>query len=172
MWIIKLKFLYLSTLLFSMFLPSQNIHAQTLDCISEASQCFQINPLVLKAIIWNESGNNPQAINKNKNKTIDVGLMQINSIHFSQLQRMGVSLNSLTTNRCANVFSGAWLLNRVVKRYGYTWDGIASYHSRTPVLRENYANRLVSVIRDKFHTINNITIPYLPGIREKFQCQY
>jgi len=140
------------------------------DCIHEAAQCFQINPLIIKAIIWQESNNRQNVVNFNKNKTQDVGIMQINSIHFNTLKSQGISEKELRENSCANIFSGSWILNKVIKNHGYSWEGIGRYHSKTPYHRDRYVSRLIVTLRDDHKTIDKIHIPYQTGIREKFPC--
>lgn len=140
------------------------------DCIYEAAQCFQINPLIIKAIIWQESNNRQNVVNINKNKTQDVGVMQINSIHFDTLKLQGISEKELRENSCTNIFSGSWILNKVIKSYGYSWEGIGNYHSKTPYYRDRYVSRLITILRDDNRIIDRINVPYQTGIREKFSC--
>lgn len=140
------------------------------DCINEAAQCFQINPLIIKAIIWQESNNRQNVVNINKNKTRDVGMMQINSIHFNSLKQKGISETDLKENSCANIFSGSWILNKVIKNNGYTWEVIGQYHSSTPYYRDRYVSKLISNLRDNSKTLNAITVPYQEGVKEKFSC--
>lgn len=144
--------------------------SQQEDCIIEAAQCFQINPLIIKAIIWQESKNNPQALNKNKNKTVDIGIMQINSVHFKSLKAMGIDETLLRENSCANVFSGSWILKKSIGRYGYTWEGIGSYHSRTPVYHDRYVKKIISLITHQASELNKIEVTRHEGIRERFTC--
>lgn len=140
------------------------------DCIHEAAQCFQINPLIIKAIIWQESNNRQDVVNFNRNKTQDVGIMQINSIHFNILKSQGISEKDLHENSCANIFSGSWILNNVIKSHGYSWEGIGKYHSKTPYYRDRYVSRLITILRDDSNIIDKIHVPYQTGIREKFSC--
>ena len=140
------------------------------DCIHEAAQCFKINPLIIKAIIWQESNNRQHAVNFNKNKTQDIGIMQINSIHFDSLKSLGISEQALRKNSCANVFSGSWILNKVTQDNGYSWEGIGKYHSKTPYYRDRYVSRLIAILLEDSQNLNNITVPYQAGIREKFSC--
>ncbi len=140
------------------------------DCIAEAAQCFQINPLIIKAIIWHESKNKPQALNKNKNKTIDVGIMQINTVHFKALKTLGIDETLLRENSCANVFSGTWVLKQSIERYGYTWSGIGNYHSKTPVHHDKYVKKIISLIAHETSVINKVQVATQEGIRERFSC--
>ncbi|QJQ55510.1 Protein ipgF precursor [Erwinia amylovora] len=152
--------------LFSPFASSQQG-----DCIDEAALCFQINPLLIKAIIWQESKNQQNAITRNKNNTVDVGVMQVNSIHFNTLKGMGITEQALRENSCANVFSGTWILRQVIDRHGYTWDGIGRYHSSTPVYHDKYVKNIVSIIAYKSHKIEKLIIARQNGIRDKFSCK-
>lgn len=147
------------------------VSAQKADCIAEAAQCFQINPLVIKAIIWQETKNRQQAINLNKNSTIDVGIMQINTVHFKALKALGIDEALLRENSCANVFSGAWVLKQSIERYGYTWDGIGNYHSKTPVHHDRYVKKIISLIAHQTSVINKIEVARQEGIRERFICR-
>ena len=140
------------------------------SCIHEAAQCFKINPLIIKAIILQESSNRQHIINVNKNKTIDVGIMQINSIHFNELKLKGISEQDLRDNSCTNIFSGTWILSRLIQNNGYTWEEIGKYHSKTPSYRDRYTLRLINIILNNNHELNKIDIPYQEGIRNKFPC--
>lgn len=106
----------------------------------------------------------------NKNNTIDVGMMQINSIHFKALANYGISENLLRENRCANVFSGTWLLKKSIQHYGYTWDGIGNYHSRTPVYHDRYVKNIISLISHQTTIINNISVIDQIDFHKYFSC--
>lgn len=155
----------------SPFFLSSLAFAQHGDCITQAAQCFQVNPLLIKAIIWHESRNQPQALNINKNKTVDVGIMQINTVHFSSLKSRGIDEQRLRKDSCANVFSGTWILKQKIKRYGYTWDGIGSYHSRTAIQRKKYVRNIVSLIAHQTATIDKIAVPPSLSVPILFSCK-
>lgn len=65
------------------------------DCFDEAARYQKVNPLILRAIAWQESHNRPDALNKNTNGSVDYGLMQINSIHLQTLSRYGIGRDTL-----------------------------------------------------------------------------
>ncbi|WP_051910665.1 lytic transglycosylase domain-containing protein [Pectobacterium brasiliense] len=144
---------------------------QKYDCITEAAICFQINPLLIKAIILQESGNRQHAIAKNKNNTIDVGLMQINSIHFKELSSIGISEKTLRENSCANVFSGSWILYKTIQKHGYSWDGIGKYHSSTPHHHDKYINKIISIIVNNDNALNKIQVYSHEEVHKKFKCK-
>lgn len=76
-----------------------------------------------------------------KGKSVDVGLMQINSywVHKFQLSP------DVVLDPAVNLTIGAWILAQELKRYGNNWKGIGSYHtpaSRNPVRAKKYAERV------------------------------
>ena len=154
----------------TLLLISSVASANSSDCIQEAAQCFKINPLIIKAIIWQESNNQQNVVNFNSNKTQDIGVMQINSVHFSALRLLGISEQELRENSCANIFSGTWILNQSIQNHGYSWEGIGKYHSKTPYYRDRYVSKLITTLLEENKRFDNINIPYQPGIREKFSC--
>lgn len=116
------------------------------DCFEAAGMYHQVHPMVLRAIAWHESRFRADAINRNGNQTVDLGLMQINSVHLPELKRYGVDARMLQDG-CASVFVGAWHLRRKMNRYGNTWEAIGAYHSETPALRDRYAAAIASILR-------------------------
>lgn len=120
--------------------------ALDLPCAEQAAAFHGINVQLLKAIIHVESRGNPTAIGKNSNGTIDVGLGQMNSIHFKELARYGIAPDHLLDG-CINTYVTAWHLAKQLKAYGNTWAAVGSYHSRTPVHRDRYAGQIYEVLR-------------------------
>lgn len=59
-------------------------------CFQEAGQRYAVSPWLLWAIAKAESNLDPSSINRNRNGTVDVGLMQINSIWAGQLGGFGL----------------------------------------------------------------------------------
>lgn len=137
----------------------------TTDCINEAARCFHINPLIIKAIIWQESRGRQNTININANRSQDVGLMQINSIHFNTFNMMGISEQELRENRCINIFSGTYLLNQLISQYGNNWNSIGYYHSHTATYHNRYLNKLLLSLRTEIGKIESIRIFSTPEER-------
>jgi len=155
----------------SFFLSPFGTLAQNNDCIAQAAQCFQVNPLLIKAIIWHESKNQPQAVNINKNRTVDVGIMQINTVHFSSLKARGIDEQRIRQDSCANVFSGTWILKQKIEQYGYSWDGIGSYHSSTAMPREKYVQKIVSIIAYQTSVLDTIAVAPSSDVPKLFSCR-
>ena len=111
-------------------------------CFQEAGSRYRVSPWLLWSIAKVESGLDPSAINQNNNGTVDVGLMQVNSIWAEQLGKTWDHLD----DPCTNVMAGAWILNQCIQDYGYTWKAVGCYHSRTPELRDAYALKIAIIL--------------------------
>jgi soluble lytic murein transglycosylase-like protein len=107
-------------------------------CVAPAADYHSVNPWVLKAILKVESGFNPRAFNRNANGTVDVGMAQINSIHFSKLRNWGVAPSDLLDG-CVATYVAAWHLAGRIREHGNTWFGIAAYHSTSACQNRRYA---------------------------------
>ncbi|KAK48990.1 lytic transglycosylase [Caballeronia jiangsuensis] len=115
------------------------------DCFEQAAAYQGVNPLVLRAVAWRESKGDTAAINRNANGSIDVGQLQINSIHFTDLARQGIPHRALA-DPCVNVFVAAWLLKQKMVKYGNTWRAIGAYHSESPKHRDAYARSIQQIL--------------------------
>jgi len=115
------------------------------DCFDDAAAWQHLNPLILRAIAWQESHNRADATHENANGSIDYGVMQINSIHLPELAQYGIRRDALMVP-CKNVYIAAWHLRKQVVRYGNTWTAVGAYHSATPALRDDYARRIAAII--------------------------
>jgi len=115
------------------------------DLIFEkAGRDFGIESSLLKRIATIESSLNPRAINQNKNGTVDIGLMQINSMHLKRLSRVGVTREALFDPE-VNVYVAALLLSSHIRKRGYNLQAIGCYHSANPVFKNQWLKRLAMV---------------------------
>ena len=105
-------------------------------CFEEAGSGYGLSPSLLKSIASIESGMNPAAMNRNRNGTVDLGLMQINSywITASRLDR-----ELLMGDACYNTWAGARILRGCIDRYGYTWEAVGCYNANSDGKRRSYA---------------------------------
>ena len=112
----------------AILLMAFRVHAHSLDtCFEYAGRVFNVSPVLLKSIAKVESNFNQRAVHRNPNGTVDVGIMQINSFwikkigwqHWARLKR----------DACYNIYVGAWILSRCIKRYGYTWQAVSCYNT-------------------------------------------
>jgi len=121
------------------------VRAQTSDCFAAAAAYQHVSPVVLRAIAWQESHGNANALHRNRNGSTDYGMMQINSIHLPLLSRYGVSADDLM-NPCLSVYVAAWHLHKMMVKYGNNWAAIGAYHSETPAERDRYARSVQSIV--------------------------
>ncbi|MFC6281220.1 lytic transglycosylase domain-containing protein [Polaromonas aquatica] len=115
------------------------------DCVTQAATYHSVSPWVLRAIIQVESSFNPNAMNKNNNGTVDVGIAQINSMHFKELGKFGIAPRDLM-NGCIASYVAAWHLKKQVNAYGNTWFAVGAYHSATPCFNRRYTGLVWNVL--------------------------
>ena len=117
---------------------SQSVFA---NCWDKAAHYYHVDPYLLFAIAKVESGMNPYAVGWNHDGSRDVGLMQINSTHFSELQRQGIDEYRLIAEPCTSIMVGASILSNMIKVYGYNWEAVGAYNAG--LKRENYPQRMI-----------------------------
>jgi soluble lytic murein transglycosylase-like protein len=125
-------------LLLLILLLSQGAYA---NCWNKAAYYYHVDPYLLYAIANVESGMNPYAIGKNYDGSRDVGLMQINSVHFAELESKGISEYRLMTEPCTSIMVGASILSGMIKVYGNNWEAVGAYNAG--LKKENYPQRMI-----------------------------
>jgi len=112
------------------------------DCFKQAAQRYDVPVQLLQAIALQESSGNPRAINRNRNGSYDIGLMQINSAWLPTLVKHGISAEHLW-DPCVNTLVGAWILSNNFARLGFTTQGLGAYNAVSPHKREIYARQVL-----------------------------
>lgn len=100
---------------------------------------------LLLAIAKTESGLNWRALNRNRDGTYDIGVMQINSRHLPRLARYGITLDKLW-HPCTNVSVGAYILHEFIAQHGLNWMAVAAYNTGSPHRKPQAARRYVSQV--------------------------
>jgi len=118
------------------------------DCIDDAAAYHGVNPQVLRAIGYQESHLNPQAHNRNRNGSEDLGMFQINTIHLPELSRYGIGRQALY-DPCVSAYVAAWHLARKVQLHGNSWRAIGAYHSESPGENGVYARAVEGILNRK-----------------------
>ena len=107
-------------------------------CFNASAQKYNLSPVLLKGIALAESSGVAAAKNTNHvgvTKSVDVGLMQINSGWFPLLERrFGIKPTQLQ-NACMSIDVGAWILAHEFKRYGNQWDAVGAYNAACTQLK-------------------------------------
>jgi soluble lytic murein transglycosylase-like protein len=110
-------------------------------CWAETGNKYGINPYLLYAIAKTESGLNPSAVNRNRNGSYDVGLMQINSSWFPTLLKYGITEKQLY-DPCVSIEVGAWILAQNMRHHGNSWNAVGAYNSNNPTRSRQYAMKI------------------------------
>jgi len=121
-----------------LLIVSQSVFA---NCWDRAAHYYHVDPYLLYAIAKVESGMNPYAVGWNRDGSRDVGLMQINSTHFRELQRQGIDESRLISEPCTSIMVGASILSSMIKVYGYNWEAVGAYNAG--LKKENYPQRMI-----------------------------
>ena len=115
-------------------------------CFEEAGATYGVHPTLLWAIAKHESGFNSQAVNRaNKNKSLDFGVMQINS-EWARPDRLGPEVWSNLGDPCYNIKVGAYILADCLRRYGHTPEGLGCYNAKSPEKRIAYARKIMAIV--------------------------
>lgn len=94
-------------------------------CFELTSEISGIPSALLQAVSYVESRHETDAVNFNRNGSVDYGHMQINSLWVSQIGETYLDLN----DPCYCTKVGAWVLSGCINRYGYTADAISCYNT-------------------------------------------
>jgi soluble lytic murein transglycosylase-like protein len=127
------------------------------SCFVSAGARYNIHPWLLYAIADVESSVNPAAVNgahAERTRSVDIGLMQINSRWLPRLGEYGIDAKRLL-DPCVNVHVGAWILADLFARHGATWEAVGAYNASCTRLkgadcqrrRSWYANQVAAAYR-------------------------
>lgn len=135
-------------------MPAAPVWGVSLDaCFDDAGLHYGVSPLLLKAIAYQESSLRPEAFNQNRDKTgsVDVGLMQINSVHHKKLEDdFSLSLDQIN-QPCQNIILGAWVLAHCIHVFGNNWEAVGCYNAGTArteiqrTRRARYASKILAI---------------------------
>ena len=109
------------------------------ECFKAAGDTYRVSAELLRLIATVESDLNAKAVNRNKNGTVDVGIMQINSVW---QKYFGDNWEQIATDSCANIFAGAHILAQCIARHGETWAAVGCYHSQNKQHAQSYITKV------------------------------
>ncbi len=142
------------------------LQAKTYEvCFKDAAKKHNIPVQWLYAIAFTESSFNPNSKNNNRNGTRDYGFMQINSIWKKEAKRVGYSWHKITTNPCANIMFGGYILKENLRRTKSMKKAIGAYNvgfANTPK-----AKRLRSRYYQKVSKNRHVAKRHLKRLRRK-----
>ena len=123
--------------------PARADEAMIEGCLKAAAEVHHVPAGVLVLLISVEGGR-LGAVSQNANDTVDIGPMQVNDTWLSKIAAHWdtspeAAYRALRDNFCANVEGGAWILRQALDEAGGDlWEGVALYHSHTPVHKLEY----------------------------------
>lgn len=126
-------------ILFILLIPSFSIA----DTFSDIETRFNLPTGLLKQIRSIESNSRSNQLRLNKNNTVDIGMFQINSVHWQTTCKELKLYNDYDNAICA-----ALILSNIKKRYEKTdsmW--MARYHSNTYKYKLRYYKQLTKGIK-------------------------
>ncbi|MEQ4672471.1 transglycosylase SLT domain-containing protein [Providencia manganoxydans] len=121
------------------------------DCYDKAGKDYQIDPDLLRAVAFRESSFQPNAINQASPTRYAIGLMQIHSQNFAELQQYGIHEIHLKKDPCMNIYTGAYYLAKFIRITGDIWKGVGAYNAglsskkEQQLKRQKYANEVYSI---------------------------
>lgn len=138
----KYLILILSLVLLAKISHAQKVQVdfETIRTINEIAKTENIKVEYLLRIAFVESRFKIDAINVNKNGTIDLGLFQINTIHWNTTCKNFDVFTVKGNTRCATK-----LIKIALKHKGKDAHWLGRYHSKTPSLKRKYYNLINSV---------------------------
>jgi hypothetical protein len=118
----------------------------SLSCLAKEADRNGIDPYVLLAVMKTEGGR-PGELALNRNGTVDLGPMSINTVWLPTLAKHYRTpepelKRRLALDGCANVAAAALILKRKISENGDVWEGVASYHSSDPAKQSRYLMRV------------------------------
>jgi soluble lytic murein transglycosylase len=100
--------------------------------IAEAAKRYQIEPALIRAVIWRESGFNPDV----RGRAGELGLMQIRetaALEWASAEHIRDFNHAACLDPLTNVLAGSWYLKRGLRHYGQADDplpfGLAEYNA-------------------------------------------
>lgn len=134
--------------------PGSEYVPASYECFVRETQRQAIPALLMLAVMKTEGGRiGTQA--RNTNGTLDLGPMQINTVHLQKIasitgRPISEVAQKLAHDACSNIAVGAWILRLSINDAGSLWKGVAYYHSRNAEFGTPYAWRV-------YHNMNTIS---------------
>lgn len=137
----------------------------TVQCVVAASRAAGIPVEVTLGIMKTEGGRPGMRI-VNKNKTVDMGVMQVNTVWLEDYAKKTGAPKKLieelaVNNGCFSVSLALDILKGHLDRERDLARAVAAYHSRTPGIGDAYLKRFMN----NLHAVRNGNLPPLLAYR-------
>lgn len=125
---------------------SAEVNNNEYDCFELAGQDANIDPLLLRAVAWQESGLNFKIIGSNAlagfGDGYGYGVMQIDSQHLHFLKKYGITKENLISDICLNIYVGAYFMAVAFNKYGNKWEAVGAYNAGFKENRKQHERRV------------------------------
>ncbi len=118
--------------------PAPVDHAR-IQCVVAAAARYSVPPDLIRAVLRQENGCGKRSA-PNKNGTVDLGCMQINSSHVPWLRGYGITAAMVQFNDCLNIQLGAYFLRQSLNAGPDFWRGVGVYNSGAYSTKKEGAN--------------------------------
>ena len=126
-----------------------------LACMLLTASVYHLPPRVLPAILAVEGGS-PGSVHLNKDRSEDLGVMQINTLWIAPLARQTglpqASVRSRLINEsCFNIAAAGLIMRKYLNETkGELLLAVGNYHSHTPFLNQTYQVKVLDAARSMF----------------------
>lgn len=103
-------------------------------CAEAIADYYEV-PYVIVGAVAKQEGGAPGVVSPpNRNGTVDIGLMQINSIWWDErnpvnLWELGITPERARDDACTSIVLGTWVLQQNHARFGNWFQAIAAYNA-------------------------------------------
>ncbi|MHB8447603.1 MAG: lytic transglycosylase domain-containing protein [Sulfuricaulis sp.] len=115
-------------------------------CVAKAAHVFQVEKTALYLILDVERGTIGQTSQPNRDGSVDIGPMQINSWWLPRLRTAGLTEKDIKDDLCLNIMTGAWIYAQERRHTKTEAAAIARYHSPTPAEQRVYLDLIQKAI--------------------------
>lgn len=122
-----------------------------IECINKAAVEYYVPAKLIISVLKTENGRIGTE-SKNKNGTVDLGPMQINSSWLPTLYRYGFTKNDVQYDPCKNVEIGTWILSNSIASEASLNKGIGDYNSHSDYYNIKYR----TMVLNHLHHIESI----------------
>lgn len=116
------------------------------QCARLASKAFGVPLAVILVVMEQEGGQVGQEV-VNKDGSVDMGPMQINSSWLPTLAGFHITREQVRDDACVNVYVGTWLLHRLLLEHKSVGEAIANYNSPLPEYQAKYLKSVEAIIQ-------------------------
>jgi hypothetical protein len=119
------------------------------NCFKEAGERYQINPLLLQALVMRENASfDKEPVNcANSNGSCDFGFAQINLSEWGdELVEFGITLNDLR-DPCQNLTFFAWILARNFQTHGVNWRSVGALNAGFSDKKNKVRQRYIDAVK-------------------------